>query len=70
MNPVKKIRINKNFSINKFAKKLDSNSLTINNVEKGTCLTSTYLTIIKKMSLEFDEIDDAKLLKEYRDWLQ
>jgi len=70
MNPIKKVRTNKNLSINKFAEFLDSNPLTINNVEKGNCKDSTYLSIIRKMSLEFDDIDDGRLLKKYKNWLE
>ena len=70
MNPIKKVRTNKNLSINKFAEFLDSNPLTINNVEKGNCKESTYLTIIRKIGLEFDDIDESRLLKDYRKWLE
>ena len=68
MNPVKEIRTDKNLSLSKFAELLDSNTLTLNNVEEGNCKESTYLTIIRKMSLKFDEIDDRKLLREYKKW--
>ena len=68
MNPVKEIRTDKDLSLSKFAELLDSNSLTLNNVEEGNCKESTYLTIIRKMSLKFDEIDDRKLLREYKKW--
>jgi len=70
MNPVKKVRKDKNLNLKKTAELLDSNYLTITNVEKGECVKTTYLTIIRKMSLAFDEIDDAKLIKEYQNWLQ
>ena len=69
MNPVKKVRKDKNLNLNEAAELLDSNYLTITNVEKGDCIKTTYLTIIRKMSLAFDEIDDTKLIKEYQDWL-
>jgi len=70
MNPIKKIRLDKNLKVNKFAELLDSNPLTINNVEKGNCKESTYLTIIRKIGLEFDDIDDGRLLKKYKNWLE
>ena len=70
MNPIKKIRTDKNFSVNDFAELLDSNPLTINNVEKGNCKESTYLTIIRKIGLEFDDIDESRLLRDYRKWLE
>jgi len=70
MNPIKEIRMNKNLNLNEAAKLLDSNYLTITNVEKGECVKTTYLTIIRKMSLVFDEIDDAELIKEYQNWLK
>jgi len=70
MNPVKKVRKNKNLSLNQFAQLIGSNEITMKNVEKGNCLGSTYLTIIKKMSLKFDDIDDGNLVKEYENWLQ
>ena len=69
MNPVKKVRKDKNLNLNKTAELLDSNYLTITNVEKGECVKTTYLTIIRKMSLAFDDIDDVKLIKKYQDWL-
>jgi len=68
MNPIKKIRTHKNLSIRKFAELLDSNDITINNVEEGNCMESTYLTIIRTMSLKFDDIDDSKLLVKYKKW--
>ena len=68
MNPIKKIRTDKNLAVNEFAKILDSNALTIKNVEKGNCLNTTYMSIIKKMSLQFDDIDDGELLRKYKKW--
>ena len=70
MNPVKKVRIDKNLNKTETAELLNSNYMTITNVEKGDCLISTYLTFIRKMSLEFDDIDDKNLLKEYENWLK
>ena len=64
------MRTNKNLSITETAELLNSNHMTITNVEKGDCLSSTYLTFIRKMSLEFDDIDDKNLLKEYENWLK
>ena len=69
MNPIKKIRNDKDLTVNKYAKLLDSNSLTIKSVEEGNCLNTTYFTIIRKISLKFDNIADGKLLKEYEKWL-
>jgi len=70
MNPVKEIRESKDLSLNDLAEFIDSNSLTLRKVEKGKCLSTTYLTIIRKMNLEFNEIDDGKLIKEYENWLK
>ena len=70
MNPLKEIRINKKLTVSEFAKKVGSNPLTINNVEKGECLYVTYLTIIRKTSLVFDDVDDGKLIKKYENWLK
>jgi len=69
MNPIKEIRMNKNLNLNEAAKLLDSNSYAITTVEKGICGKTAYLTIIRKMSLAFDDIDDVKLIKKYQDWL-
>ena len=69
MNPIKEIRMNKNLNLNELAKLLDSNSYTITTLEKGICGKTAYLTIIRKMSLAFEDIDDAKLIKEYQNWL-
>ena len=40
--------------------KCDSNSLTFNNVKKSNYLNTTYLTIIRNISLKFDDIDDGR----------
>lgn len=69
MNPIKKIRKKKKLSLDKLSELIGPNSFTISRAEKGECLSSTCLTIIRKMSLKFDDIDDGKLIKEYQDWL-
>ena len=58
------------WSLDKLARLIGSNKYTLRNVEKGSCLETTYLTIIRKMSLEFNDIDDDELLKNYRKWLK
>ncbi len=70
MNPVKKIRKDKNLALFKFARLINSNHFSLDRVEKGVCKKTTYLTIIKKTSLAFDNIDDKKLFKEYKNWRQ
>ncbi len=70
MNPVKKVRKSKNLSLKKTAELLNSNYVTLTKVEKGQCLKTTYFTIIRKLSLAFDDIDDRKLIREYNNWLQ
>lgn len=69
MNPVKKIKLNKNLSIYKLAKLIDSNNSTITKVEQGNCLETTYLTIIRKISLQFEDIDNRKLLRNYKKYM-
>lgn len=70
MNPIIEIKKNKNLSKAEFIRLLDTNHSTLTNVVKGNCLTATYLTIIKKISLAYDDIDDKKLIKKYKNWLQ
>lgn len=70
MNPIKKIRHSKQLSLDKFGKLIDSNGVTISKVEKGDCLDSTYLTIIRKMSLYIENVDELELVRDYRKWLE
>lgn len=70
MNPVKKIRLDKELSRNELAKLLDANRESISNVERGECSVSICLTIFKKMSLQFEEVNDGILLRDYKEWLK
>lgn len=70
INSVKEIRLSKYLSINGLAKVLNTNTTTDANVERVDCRVETYLTVIRKMSLQFEDIDDAKLIRNYEKWLE
>lgn len=70
MNPLKEIRRSKYLSINGLAKLINANHTTVANVERGDCNVETYLTVIRKMSLHFEDVDDVKLVRDYEKWLE
>ena len=68
MNPIKQIRLNKNFTINKFAELINSNFPTLKNAEQGNCKDVTSFNIIKKICLQYNDIDEKKLIRAYKIW--
>ena len=65
-NPIMKFRKKKGMSISAFAKKINSNTMTVGNVETRGVLNPE--EIVRKIGLAFPDVNEGQLLRDYRKW--